>query len=231
MSDHERWTTQLSAYLDRELAPARVTELEEHLDGCAACRALLDDLRAISAAAPHYVGSAPSADLWPGIAGAIEQRREVRFPGALAPPAPRVPRRYTGGQLLAASLATLVIGLGGAWFLFGRGDDLPLTAGGQDPAPVETRLVRLTADEAYAMAVTDLERVLEEGRSRLDSGTVRVIEENLRVIDHAIEEAEAAIRADPASGDLRSWIAANMRRKLDLLRRASAAVSQRATES
>jgi hypothetical protein len=53
---------------------------------------------------------------------------------------------------------------------------------------------------------------------------VRVVEQNLEVIDRAIAEARAAIAADPANAYLNGQVAANMRRKLDLLRRTAAAI-------
>lgn len=81
------------------------------------------------------------------------------------------------------------------------------------------------ADSAYDLAVADLQRILAEGRGRLDTATVRVIEDNLAVIDRALAEARAAIERDPANAFLKNAMAANMRRKLDLLRRASDAIA------
>jgi len=81
------------------------------------------------------------------------------------------------------------------------------------------------ADSAYDLAVADLQQVLAEGRGRLDTATVRVIEDNLAIIDRAIAEARAAIERDPANAFLKNAMAANMRRKLDLLHRASDAIA------
>jgi hypothetical protein len=89
--------------------------------------------------------------------------------------------------------------------------------------------VKPRADSAYDGAVADLEAVLSQGRGRLDTATVRVIEQSLLVIDLAIAEARAAIAADPANAYLNGQIAANMRRKLDLLRRAAAAIEASAS--
>ena len=68
----------------------------------------------------------------------------------------------------------------------------------------------------------DLEKILEEGRSRLDPETVRILEDNLRTIDQAIEQSRKALRADPANVYLNNHFAASRNRKLALLRRASA---------
>ena len=83
------------------------------------------------------------------------------------------------------------------------------------------------ADAGYDRAVRDLERVLNNGRGRLDSATVATIEQSLHKIDAAIAEARAAIQRDPANAYLRRQIASNMRRKVDLLRVAANAIAAR----
>jgi hypothetical protein len=50
-----------------------------------------------------------------------------------------------------------------------------------------------------------------------------VVEENLRVIDDAIDEARAALARDPANGFLYRHLDRTMTKKLDLLRRAAGA--------
>ncbi len=84
--------------------------------------------------------------------------------------------------------------------------------------------VRRNAAENYAAAVEDLERVLSAGRGQLDTTTVRVIEQNLAVIDQAIAQAQRALLADPANLYLNTHLAETMRRKLDLLRQAATLV-------
>ena len=64
--------------------------------------------------------------------------------------------------------------------------------------------------------------MLEDGRSRLDPETIRILEDNLRTIDQAIEQSRKALRADPANVYLNNHFAASRNRKLALLRRASA---------
>lgn len=77
------------------------------------------------------------------------------------------------------------------------------------------------AEGTYESAVRDLEQALASGRDRLDTATVRVLEESLRAIDAAILEARRALVADPASVYLNNHLAETMRRKLELLRRAA----------
>jgi hypothetical protein len=73
----------------------------------------------------------------------------------------------------------------------------------------------------YDAAVADLERVLAAGRSTLDTSTVRVLEQNLALIDQAIRDAERALAADPGNAYLNAHLARTMRQKIDLLRQAA----------
>jgi len=83
------------------------------------------------------------------------------------------------------------------------------------------------ANPKYAAAVARLERVLAQGRGRLDTATVRVIEKNLGIIDRAIRDAQSALAADPANSYLNLHLAQEMRRKLELLRQAAALAGAR----
>ena len=77
-------------------------------------------------------------------------------------------------------------------------------------------------DRSYEAAIRELQSELEAGRGRLDSTTVGVVEDKLRLIDRAILEAERALAADPANGYLTGHLTQTRMRKLDLLRRATA---------
>lgn len=63
--------------------------------------------------------------------------------------------------------------------------------------------------------------MLAAGRNTLDSGTVRVLEQNLALIDRAIGDAQRALAADPGNAYLNAHLARTMRQKLDLLRHAA----------
>ena len=78
------------------------------------------------------------------------------------------------------------------------------------------------ASNDYESAIAQLEGVLDVGRERLDTATVRKVEEKLALIDKAIDEARQALSADPSNAYLNRYLAGTMRRKLDLLRRTAA---------
>jgi len=94
-----------------------------------------------------------------------------------------------------------------------------------DSTGVSVRPVSL-ADAEYDAAVADLEQALAKGRGRLDKATIAIVEENLNIIDQAIAQARAALASDPANGYLSSHLVEARRKKLDLLRRATALTTE-----
>jgi hypothetical protein len=98
---------------------------------------------------------------------------------------------------------------------------MPVVTVDNSPASLRAR----AAGQSYAAAVSDLERVLQQNRGRLDTNTVRVIERNLATIDSAIAQAQRALAADSANVYLNSHLAETRQRKLELLRQAAALVS------
>lgn len=212
MSD--QWTDRLSEYLDGELAGADRVALEEHLERCGDCAEALAGLRRVVMRARALEDRPPAADLWAGIAERI---------GA----APR-PRRLTFSlpQLLAAGVALAVLSASGAWLLHPEPQGVAFQAAPAAPPQVPVTAVGAgTPSRSYDAAVGDLEQILAEGRGRLDTATVRVLEENLALIDRAIAQARRAVAADSANLYLNTHLAETMRRKIDLLRQAAALVS------
>ena len=72
------------------------------------------------------------------------------------------------------------------------------------------------------MLFRSLQDALTHNESRLDTATVRVVRENLALIDRAISQARIALNADPGNAYLNLHLADTMRRKLELLRRVNA---------
>ncbi len=230
MSD--QWTGRLSEYLDGELSPEDRGALESHLRGCVACGAVLADLKRIVARARGLEDRLPERDLWPGIAARIGASSGETPAIDLARARARRRWSFSLPQLAAAAVALMTLSGATVWLLHPAppaavvaGPAAPASAGSGAPAIAVSSRRPGSADQSYAAAVSDLERVLEQGRGRLDSTTVRVIERNLATIDSAIAQAQRALAADSASVYLNSHLAETMQRKLDLLRQAAALVS------
>ena len=224
MSDE--WTDRLSDYLDDELPREERTELEAHLRHCVACGAVLADLKRIVARAQQLDDRPPERDLWPAIAARIGAGA-----GGTA-------RRWAFSlpQLAAAGIALMAMSGGAAWLLHPAAT-VPTASSAAPAGPtwdardadsqgvLAVAARPRAAARSYDAAVADLERVLEAGRGRLDTTTVRVIERNLATIDSAIAQAQRAVAADSANFYLNTHLAETMRRKLELLRQAAALVS------
>ena len=220
------------------LDPEAEAEVREHLEACSPCREELAALAGlIGGVGALPVEAQPSRDLWPQIAWRMEGARAgasgpedlVDLPaveyGERLPGQSRISRRFNlpAWQLLAASIAIMVISGGGVWaFLSGR-----TSAGGPSAPSFESPAQLAGWEDAYGgydEAVADLESLLERGREVLDPETVRVLEENLHTIDQAIQEAGDALMQDPASTVLQMFLADNLRKKMNLLRQAAGAV-------
>jgi len=98
----------------------------------------------------------------------------------------------------------------------------PPTRTATAPARVETvPASAVSLDPRYDATVAELQQLLAHERANLDTSTVRILEQNLALVDRALAEAQRAVAADPNNPQLRSYLASTMRRKVDLLRRAT----------
>jgi hypothetical protein len=229
--------------------------VDAHLRSCAACTAVLNDLKRVVARAQEAgqsVPRPPQADLWAAIAERIEPARAAARADNVAPFARRAQRRITVTlpQLAAAAVVIAAVSGGLAWKVAGsrealRDDraasraaasgagqvaDAPRSADSDGAEMSAARAAEVVpvgmADAQYDAAVADLEKALKQGRGRLDVSTIAIVEHNLQIIDRAIDQAREALVSDPANTYLSSHLVEARRRKLDLLRRATALTTE-----
>jgi anti-sigma factor RsiW len=216
---NDQWTSKLSDYLDGELPAAERQALEAHLATCAACGRTLDELRRVVARAAALEDRPPTLDLWSGVA----RRIGVSVTPAVVDLTERRRRRFafTLPQLAAAAVVLISVSGAGVWLAMDSRapSAVSLPAAG---SPTARHIGWFDSTQAYDASVAELQQALEQGRTRLDTTTVRVLEENLRIIDRAIAQARTALAADPGSTYLSLHLAQTMRTKLELLRRAQA---------
>jgi hypothetical protein len=236
MTMHEEWTDKLSDYLDGELTAGEAAAVDAHLRACAACTAVLNDLKRVVNEAKGLEARRPAVDLWPGVAARIGAKGTIPFEPRKRAAQFRV--SFTLTQLAAAAAVVMAISGTVVWQLAQRSAraSRPVDATAAIAAPAPDRgqadttpdqsahaavLVSL-ADDQYDAAVADLEKALRAGRGRLDKSTIDIVEHNLQIIDQAIAQARDALAADPANTYLSGHLVEARRRKLDLLRRAAA---------
>ena len=138
-------------------------------------------------------------------------------------------RRAVIVSWLGAVAAALLLGIGLGRFLPIGLPSVATDASARSSAEVVAAnpevLLASYEEPSYDLAIAELETILAGMRDRLEPETVAVVEENLAIIDAAIEEAREALLADPANAQLHHHLTANMQRKLRLLRTVTAAVS------
>ncbi|MGH7470993.1 MAG: anti-sigma factor family protein [Longimicrobiales bacterium] len=222
----DRWIDRLSEFLDGQLTEREAVELEWHLQSCLECRRTLAELRKVVERARALPEREPVNELWPAIAARLESSPRVDLASLKVidlrtQRASRSVRRisFTMPQLAAASLALMLLSGTIVWFALGRSAGL----GADSPAPGTP--VRQVSDagqpEDYAAAMKSLETALRQQRNQLDPVTIAILEENLRTIDAAITEARAALARDPGNLYLNQHLENTMKKRIQLLRRAT----------
>lgn len=214
MSTIDPWTDRLSEYLDGDLAHDERIALEAHLGGCADCRDVLDDLRAVVATARRLPDLPPARDLWPDVA---ERTRGV------LPFRPRAAgARSSWIRLATAAALFAAIGSSVTWLAMRGGPaQLPAPVASVDAARSATPRTVSDRPRGTDAAVAELEQIVRQGQSRLDTATVRIVTENLARIDTAIVQAQRALAADPSNAYVSRHLADTERQKIELLRTAA----------
>jgi anti-sigma factor RsiW len=207
--------------LDGALAPDDAAVLAAHLGTCAACRDLQADLALIHEASTTLDRPIVPARGWTALASQLERE------GLLAPagPARRTP---WGGAAWMALAATLLAGVGGGLIYRASAPVAPAApapaastatpGNARDPRAVEAIEIELRlAAEHYEKAITALEGLAAEDRTRLDPAVSQVVERNLVLIDQAIADSRKALQGQPGSLVARTSLFDAYRQKVSLL--------------
>jgi hypothetical protein len=223
----DRWTDRLSEYLDDELPREERAQLEHHLRDCFECRLVLNELREVVSAAHGLEPQEPEQDLWNGIAVRIgAQPKEITGFQVIDLDAHRAKRSrrltFSVPQLAAAAVALMLLSGSIVFLALGRNvASQPAVATAPSSEVRTVSNAQPSTLKEYADAVASLEGALRQQRDSLDPVTVAVVEENLRIIDAAITEARVALERDPNSLYLNQHLESTMKKKIQLLRRAS----------
>ena len=79
----------------------------------------------------------------------------------------------------------------------------------------------LSSEQLYDREIAQLQTIVHDRRSLLDTATIAVIQRNLAVIDSAIAQSRAALAADPNSRFLNEQLNSVLGQKVELLRTAA----------
>ncbi|MGH9143531.1 MAG: zf-HC2 domain-containing protein [Vicinamibacterales bacterium] len=233
--------TVLNDYVDGSLSPAERAEINRHLATCAACRQTVDDVREILHATRELELREPPVRVWSRLERGIRMERDLAaVPGARGVQADRgeadgarrkrlpfVTSPWTAW--LAAAAVLLLATTIGVRYMPARHTDTPAaTSASANPGDaaqsVETELRQ--AEAHYENAIKGLEVIANSEQSELDPGTAATLQKNLAVIDQAISESRAAVRAQPASEPAQQSLIDGFKTKIGLLQDTVALINE-----
>ena len=82
------------------------------------------------------------------------------------------------------------------------------------------------AEEHYQKAISGMERIANAEKSALDPNTAATLQKNLALVDQAISESRAALRAQPASEPAQGSLLENFKAKIALLQDTVALINE-----
>jgi anti-sigma factor RsiW len=208
---------QLNDLADAVLADDERAAAEAHLTACAACRFELDSLRLVLAdvhALPAAV--APARDLLPDIHAAIDREQHTVLPARW-----RQHTLWAARWPLAAAAVLLIVSTAVMTRVLTDRSAPPAqaaaTSGQAQFVSVEATLL----EQKYKSAIDELQNLIEVQRANLSPSTLKLLEENMRVIDAAIRESRAALQQRPDNELINESLWSAYEKKLEMLRRAT----------
>jgi hypothetical protein len=201
--------TTLNDYLDGVLDAAESQRVRAHLGECSVCAREVEELTGLKASLSELpLDIQPDRDLRADIWHRIDEPRHTRTIWSM-----RYPLAAAAIMLIAiTSVVTLAIVNGNRPNEIGADYRNEVRLASNDAGKLERQ---------YSEEVHELEMILRKSRGALAPETVRIMEENLAIIDRAIQEAQAAIASDPNSEMLVDLLRSAYERKLELLRQAA----------
>ena len=210
---------QLNDLANDALAEPDRIAAESHIAVCADCRAELAALQQVLADLHTLpVGVAPARDLLAGIHAAID-----------AEPRAELPARWRMRTVWSGSLG---IGNGCHTLDRGYGSDHPRPAmsdrttvpspmAGSNPNVQLVSAEQTVLEQKYRTAINELQNLINAQRASLPPSTLRLLEDNLQLINAAIRDSRAALQQNPQNELINESLWSAYEKKLDLLRRAT----------
>ena len=220
MMDCEQARSCFDDYVDDRLSEERRAAVANHRCECVSCRRELGELESLLTRAREMEADiAPARDLWPQIATRMEAagRWGMRRYLPLGSAWPRF--AMAAASIVVASLVAV------GWWLGGTSGGDPA---GTAPPPHRSAEATFASSRSSAFASadvlqvrSDLREVVKRQRHLLAPETVAVVEENMAVIDEAINEILGALENAPGNRTLNLLLAAQYQREVDLMNRLS----------
>jgi predicted anti-sigma-YlaC factor YlaD len=190
------------------LSPSRDADVRGHCEYCGDCRALLSDMIEIRKTAATLERRIPPPSVWEAIAARIQERGTSR----------------RGWVQIAAAAALVLATASGSWFYF-------TVQRGQTEMASELALSAESelqlAEQHYQNAIMALEKLTADKQHTLDPQVAEAIRQSLSIIDTAIDDSRAALRAEPGSLVAQTSLLEALRMKVVLLQETVSLINAR----
>jgi anti-sigma factor RsiW len=204
----------INDYVDGALPPGERDIVERHVAGCGECRQLVDDLRAIRRQTAALRPMEPPSRVWAGIERSLRQPRGARPRWQwLAVAAMFVIATAAGVRFIVSSRQAP----GVAGTTASRPNGTPATSADSADMAKSVEDDLLQAEQHYQRAIAGLEQIANADKGALDPHTAATLQKNLSVIDSAISESRAALKAQPTNEPAQASLLDSFRTKIGLL--------------
>ena len=222
----------ITDYIDGTLDVRERAEIDRHLESCAACRRLVEDFREIKGVVASLDLREPPVRSWTRLERAI--KLEERPGVARRSPAWLQPRHLAWLGAAAALVLSTVVGL--RFMSNGAHRAAPAANTAAQSAAADAASANASAqsveaelrqaEDHYEKAIKGLEQIANAEQDVFDPKTAATLQKNLAVIDQAISESRAALRAEPASEPAQESLLESFKAKMGLLQDTVALINE-----
>jgi hypothetical protein len=183
---------ELSAFIDGEVEEARVAKIQSHLDQCAACAGVAEELRTLCGDLSKLAEVEPQRNLW-------------------RPPEVSWWRRFwmvPAAAVVGAAAALLIV------FVVGR----PVDGGKPPPVGPLTALETVAnAEVEYKNAIDALETAVQTSEPKGSLETKAVVEQGLVQMNQTIERCRTALKQNQSDPEAQEALLTAYQYKVDFL--------------
>jgi uncharacterized membrane-anchored protein YhcB (DUF1043 family) len=212
--------------VDGTLTGTRRQELEQHLATCPSCTALVDELLVVRRAARSLPAMTPPDRVWDRLAPVVTARVETEKTRPAWRERVMVPLAVAA--VLLAAVAITIVTQRLPRETPDASQNAPAAAAatqaaGPDLGSIEAEMRQ--AETHYENAIQQLE-TLAQDQQMLDPHVAKDLKKNLVVIDQAIGESRAALRAQPTNERAQESLFEAFRSKITLLQDTLALINE-----
>lgn len=213
---HETYRELLNDFVDKTLRERERLSVEAHLDRCAECRKLAEQLQEVDTLASSMGTIEPATRIWTNIESELDAAASPPSQPAVTSQSVFIPTVQAGWAAWAPRLvaASVLLFLGAnLWIL--RTNDSETTVKDLRVNQIASDL-RL-AESHYESAISGLQVIFDQSSQTLDPALAVMLQENLELIENSISESRAALDTEPESRVAQDSLLEGLRLKVSLL--------------